>query len=84
MVLRRTIFEHDPPPKSFWVRARVRLSKEVYKDLSLCLTEAWDQSGPMPGAFEITDFRAPSHPEVDWAWLDSHQREVWAAVEFDA
>jgi hypothetical protein len=84
MPLKRTIFEHDTEPKQFWVQTRVVLSPTTIKHITLRLTQVWNDSGPISGSFEITDFRAPNHPEIDWDWLDRHAKQVWAAVEFSS
>lgn len=77
----RTIFDHRRAPQHKWVRCRVVLGPNNVKHLSLRLTQPESENG-FSGSYEITDFRAPDHPEIDWAWLDQHKREVWLSVEF--
>ena len=76
---RYTIFDHDTAPRHHWVQARIILPEGRVKNLSLRITTRPDGPG---GAFEITDFRAPDHPEIDWAWIDAHSREVFSSIQF--
>lgn len=77
---RQTIFEPDAHVRHHWVQCRVLLPDKRIKRLSLRLTSSAQEGHA--GGFEITDFRAPDHPEIDWAWIDAHLMEVWKGVEF--
>jgi len=84
----KTIFDHRVPPVHIWVNVRVpiyshpRRPPKVY-DLAVRVTYPETERGIDRNSIEITDFRAPSHPEVDWKWIDSHIQDIFHHLEFN-
>ena len=75
-----SLFEPNPNCRFYWVQAR---AERRFVSIKLAHSDGFhDPDGTWNDpSMEIVDFRCPGHPEVDWAWIRQHQRELFINIE---
>jgi hypothetical protein len=55
----------------------------TYIEVTITWTDAYYDDGKFiqPGA-QITDFKAPGSPHVNWKWVDAHAPAIFSSLPF--